>query len=372
MKSHLTLGRLLGVPVGVNIWVFAVAAVLALSLAEASLPAIAPGNPTSAYWFAAVIGVLGFLGSLVAHELGHSWVAQRNGVSVVEITLWLFGGVAKLEGDADDPGAEFRIALAGPAMSLVSGLACAALAWGTWAAGGSEVLVALLGWLAGINAVLAVSNLLPAFPLDGGRVLRAVLWRRKGRKRPATRLAAAWGQGLSVALAVAGAVLAIRVSVWSGLWIVALSLFLFVAARAQWADAGADPSVLGRTAGEVVRSLPRPLPANATVADVADALATLPDAPLVPLTDASGAITAMATRDAVGRIPPAHRRAVPATSISEPLVGLPRVSAAETVHGVVSRFGQGSSWWALVIGHDGSMGALLSSDVDVLVEAASA
>ena len=96
-----------------------VSVLLAISLAQVSLPSIAPRHPTSAYWFGAVLGVVGFLVSLVGHELGHSYIAQRNGVRVAEITLWLFGGVAKLEGDADEPGAEFRIAAAGPAMSMV-------------------------------------------------------------------------------------------------------------------------------------------------------------------------------------------------------------------------------------------------------------
>ncbi|MEZ5268163.1 MAG: site-2 protease family protein [Microthrixaceae bacterium] len=129
MRSHLTLGRLFGVPIGINLWVMAVAAVLAVSLAQISLPNIAPDHPRSAYWFAGVVGVAGFLASLVAHEVGHSWVAQRNNVRVREITLWLFGGVAKLEGDADDPGSEFRIALAGPAMSALCSLVLAGAAW---------------------------------------------------------------------------------------------------------------------------------------------------------------------------------------------------------------------------------------------------
>ncbi|MEI2697645.1 MAG: site-2 protease family protein [Microthrixaceae bacterium] len=119
MRTHLRLGRLLGVPIGLNWGVLVVCVLLVVSLAQVSLPAIAPDHPSSAYWFAGVVGMLGFLVSLTGHELGHSYVADRNDVRVVEITLWLFGGVAKLEGDADDPGAEFRIAAAGPTMSMV-------------------------------------------------------------------------------------------------------------------------------------------------------------------------------------------------------------------------------------------------------------
>ena len=366
----MTLGRLFGVPIGVNGWVLVISGVLAWSLATVSLPSIAPAHPDSAYWFAGVVGVIGFLGSLVLHELGHSWVAQRNDVHVIEITLWLFGGVAKLEGDADNPGAEFRIALAGPAMSALTAGACAGLAWGVWRVDGSEVMFGLLVWLAGINVVLAVSNMLPAFPLDGGRILRAVIWRRLGRKIRATRIAALWGQILAAAMALGSVWLLFSVSIWSGLWILALSLFLLVAARAEWSASAPVPSLLEIPVSKVRRRLPSPLPPTATVHDVETALAVDPAAPLVPLSDSRAAVSAMVTRDGIGRIPPAQRSVVPATSVSESLVSLPRVSPTESVSAVMGRLGEGTSWWALVVEGDGSMGALLSSDVDDLLEVA--
>ena len=370
MRSHVTLGRLFGVPIGVNAWVLVVSCVLAWSLATVSLPAIAPAHPDSAYWFAGLVGVMGFLGSLVLHELGHSWVAQRNDVRVAEITLWLFGGVAKLEGDADNPGAEFRIALAGPVMSAVAAGISAGLAWGVWWIDGSEVMFGLLVWLAGINVVLAVSNLLPAFPLDGGRILRAVLWRRLRRKIRATRVAALWGQILAGVMAAGSIWLIFSVSVWSGLWILALSLFLFVAARAEWSASAPAPTLLDLPVSKVRRSLPAPLGPTATVADVERALAVDPAAPLVPLSDSRATVSAMVTRDGIGRIPPAQRRQVPATSVAESIVALPRVSPAESVSAVLGRLGEGNSWWALVVDGDGSMGALLSRDVDQLLEVA--
>lgn len=370
MRSHLRIGRLLGVPIGVNIWVFAIAAVLAFSLATLSLPSIAPGHPDSAYWFAAVLGVFGFLGSLVTHELGHSWVAQRNDVQVVEITLWLFGGVAKLEGDADDPGSEFRIALAGPFMSLVTGLVVAGAAWVTDRLGGSAVLVALLIWLAVINGILAVSNLLPAFPLDGGRILRAMLWRRMGAKIPATHVAALWGQILAVALAVVGLWVALNPSVYSGLWLIAIGIFLFVAARSQWKSSEPQPHVLETTVGEVSRALPSALGSGATVADVEQALLQHPLAPLVPLIDDRGTLSAMASHTGVGRIPPAQRRVVPATSISEPIMSLPKVNPDDSVQAVLDRLGTGVAWWALVPASDGTIRALLSTDLDRVLETA--
>ncbi|MFV0317539.1 MAG: site-2 protease family protein [Microthrixaceae bacterium] len=368
MKSHLTLGRLFGVPIGINLWVIVIAVVLAVSLAEVSLPSIAPGHPGSAYWFAGVVGVAGFMVSLVAHEVGHSWVAQRNHVKVREITLWLFGGVAKLEGEADDPGSEFRIALAGPAMSALCSLVCAAAGWATWRVDGSEVLVGLLVWLSGINAVLAVSNLIPAYPLDGGRILRAVIWRRLGRKIRATRLSALWGQILAVVMAVVALWVAFNVALWSGMWVLALSLFLFVAARAEWSGAAPAPELLEVTAADMSRQLPAPLGPTGTVSDAEAMLVEHPGAPFVPLSDRRNSVTSLVTWDAISRIPPAQRQVVPATSVAEPLVTLPRVDPDETMRGVVERLGAGQGWWALVIDGEGNVGALLSIDVDSLME----
>ena len=272
MRTHLRLGRLIGVPIGINWGVLLVSVLLAFSLAEASLPAVAPDHPTSAYWFAAIVGVVAFLVSLVGHELGHSYIAKRNGVNVVEITLWLFGGVAKLEGDADDPGAEFRIALAGPVMSLVCAVVAGGFAWLVEDLGGSRVLVGLLIWLSAINVVLAVSNLIPAFPLDGGRMLRAVLWRRSTHKRRATRQASLIGQLLAGVMIVGAVVLAVRSSLWSGVWLIALGLFLLVAARSEWNAAAAQPELMLAPVGDLARSLPTPLGPRASVADVEGAL----------------------------------------------------------------------------------------------------
>ncbi len=372
VRTHLRIGRLFGVPIGINWGVLVVCVLLAYSLAEVSLPTVAPRHPGSAYWFAGVIGVLAFLGSLVGHELGHSYIAQRNGVEVLEITLWLFGGVAKLGGDADEPGAEFRIAAAGPAMSGLIAVAAGLGAWGVDRWDGSRVLFGLLVWLSAINVVLAVSNLLPAFPLDGGRMLRAMLWRRSGRKRPATRQASLIGQVLAVVMVVGAVVLMVRGAVWSGVWVAALGLFLLVAARSEWAVSAARPELMSHPVGEFGRRLPPPLLPTATVADLERVLTDDPRAVLVPVIDEQGAMSSLVTRDAVSRIPPAQRRVVPLRSLSEPLWGLPRVHPSETVDQVLGRLGRGRSWWALVVDGNGLEGVLCSDDVDLVVEAATA
>jgi Zn-dependent protease len=372
VRTHLRIGRLLGVPIGLNWGVLVVCGLLFWSLAAVSLPAVAPRQPDGAYWFAAMIGVLAFLGSLVGHELGHSFIADRNGVRVVEITLWLFGGVAKLEGDADEPGAEFRIAAAGPAMSGLIAVVGGGTAWLVDALDGNRVLIGLLIWLAAINVVLAVSNLLPAFPLDGGRMLRSVLWRHSGRKAPATRRAAVIGQVLAALMVLGGIALMIWFSVWTGVWTLALGLFLFVAARSEWAASRPRPELMSAPVRHLGRRLPGPLGPSASVAELERVLDGDPRAPLVPLLDDQGAMSAMVPRSSLARIPPAQRGVVPVRSLAEPLWGLPRVAPTDSVDDVIGRLGRGRSWWALVVNGDGVESVLCSEDVDDVVELATA
>lgn len=372
MRTHLRLGRLLGVPIGLNWGVLVVCVLLTVSLARVSLPAAAPDHPTSAYWFAGIIGVIGFLVSLVGHELGHSYIADRNDVKVIEITLWLFGGVAKLEGDADNPGAEFRIALAGPFMSGVMAALFAGAYWLVDWLDGSRVLLSLLLWLSAINVVLALSNLMPAFPLDGGRMLRAILWRRTQRKQTATRTASLLGQLLAIGLIAFSAACIAWWSVWSGIWTLVLALFLFLAARSEWSASAPRPELLGFSVGGLGRRLPQPLSCTATVAELERTLAANPGVPLVPVVDSQGHVGSLVMPDAVLRVPPAQRRVVPIESFVEPMWSLPRVHPEESVSAVLSRLGTGRAWRAVVTDGSTVQGVLCSEDVEQVVDLATA
>jgi Zn-dependent protease len=167
--QNVRLGRVAGIPVGANWSVAVILVIIADILAVSVLPADVPHRPTALYWLVAIVAAALFLACLLAHELAHALVARRNGVGVRSITLWMLGGVAELEGDPPSAAADLRIALAGPAASLAAGgvfLAAAAL---IGQARGPAVVVAAASWLAVMNGVLAVFNLLPGAPLDGGR-----------------------------------------------------------------------------------------------------------------------------------------------------------------------------------------------------------
>ena len=194
------LGKVAGVSVGAHWSTLLVLALFATLLATTELPATAPGYPTAAYWVVAVVLAGVFLASILAHELAHAAVARHHGVPVDSITLWLLGGVAQLHEHARDPDGELRIALAGPAASLVIGVVSGVVAAAVYTTGGPGLLVGALAWLATVSVVLAVFNLLPGAPLDGGRVLTALLWRRSGDERAARQRSARIGQVLGQVL----------------------------------------------------------------------------------------------------------------------------------------------------------------------------
>ncbi|MEO8112839.1 MAG: site-2 protease family protein, partial [Phenylobacterium sp.] len=187
--------KVFGVQVRVHLSWLIVALLIAWSLASGSLPMIYAGLPRGAYWAMAAMIIVGLGLSIVLHEIAHTLAGRAMGVSVDRVTLFLLGGVAELHEEPKAPGAELVMALAGPAFSILFGVFLAFAT--TWAAdaGAPETVVGGIGYLATLNIVLAGFNLLPAFPLDGGRVVRALVWMVSRDLERATRLAAAIGQG---------------------------------------------------------------------------------------------------------------------------------------------------------------------------------
>jgi Zn-dependent protease/predicted transcriptional regulator len=225
--NSLTFGRLAGIAVRVHYTWFLVAALMAWSLARGYFPTAHPGWPAPTYWTAGLVAALALFGSVLVHELGHALVAIRRGIPVRSITLFLFGGVATLQKDAETPRDELLIAVAGPATSFL-------LAGAFWAGQAllpaGEPAAAVMGYLVTINVLLGAFNLLPGFPLDGGRVLRSLIWWRAGSLRHATHLAAGAGQAIGFLLIVWGLILLLGGAPLNGLWIAVIGWFLAGAA----------------------------------------------------------------------------------------------------------------------------------------------
>jgi Zn-dependent protease len=233
VRQTFSLGRISGIRIGVNWSVLFIVALLAYGLAAGQFPAEVPRRPEAEYIVAGVVTALAYIGSLLVHELAHALVARRNGIKVEDITLWLLGGVSRLEGEFPDPGAELRVAGAGPLSSLVLGGLFLLVTWLVVAVGARGVVVAALAWLGGINILLAVFNVIPAAPLDGGRLLRAVLWSITKDKFKAEIWSARSGQVFGWVLAVAGIYLVLVQRDYSWLWFILLGWFLITAASAE-------------------------------------------------------------------------------------------------------------------------------------------
>jgi len=225
--KRITLFKAFGFPIMIDLsWIF-IFLLVSWSLAKALFPQMLPGRAQETYWTLGIIAALGLFVSVVLHELGHAVVARRHGMDIRSITLFIFGGVAELASEPPTAKAEFQVAIGGPIVSaLLAGLFAAAAALQVPDAAG-----AALRYLAYINGIVLLFNLVPAFPLDGGRVLRAALWHWKGSLRWATRIAAGIGSGFGIALIAIGALNLLAGSVVGALWYSLLGLFLKGAAN---------------------------------------------------------------------------------------------------------------------------------------------
>jgi Zn-dependent protease len=236
VNDTVTLGRVAGIPIGLNWSWTLVFALLVWSLARDVFPATNPGLEAGTYAVMALIAVTLFFGSLLLHELGHALEARREGIDVDGITLWLLGGVARIRGSLPGPGAELRLAGAGPLVTGAIALVCGAVALGTHL---DTAVDGVAAWLAYVNLVLLGFNLLPALPLDGGRLLRAALWRARGDFVWATVVAAAIGRVLGIGLIAAGFLAIGLLGLLTGAWLVVIGWFVFQFAGAEAESAGA-------------------------------------------------------------------------------------------------------------------------------------
>jgi Zn-dependent protease/CBS domain-containing protein len=265
MNDTFRLGRIVGVRVGVNWTVLVVFTLLAYGLAAERLPQSYKGLHPVVYVLGGLFTAAAFLASLLAHELAHAIVARRNGLTVEGITLWLLGGVARFEGEPESPGAELRIAGSGPLVSLLLGVLLAGASAVLLIADMNGLVAGCLAWLAAINVVLALFNVIPAAPLDGGRLVHALLWRLSGDRTKATLRAAVAGRGFGWIAMIAG----FYVSLWnfSGLWLILIGWFLIAAAGMEAGQARAVARLDGITIGRIMTPDPFTVPASMTAAE---------------------------------------------------------------------------------------------------------
>jgi Zn-dependent protease len=274
--GSIQLARIFGIRIGASPSWFVVLFIMVVGLSTSYTDRY---SDATAYGIAVASAGLFFV-SLTLHELGHALVARRSGIEIAGIDLWFFGGIAKLNRDSQSPGEEFRVSAAGPAVTLLIIVACVVA--GIVAAGSSDFLdavaltanpspgLALLGWLALVNAFLFVFNMVPAFPLDGGRIAKAIAWKVTGDRNRGTRFSARLGQIFSYVLIGGGIYLLIRGDPYTGLWFIVLGWFLGQTATGAVASSRFSERLQGVTVADVMDTQPVWVPGDTTVLQAQD------------------------------------------------------------------------------------------------------
>lgn len=280
------------------------------SLSAGYFPRVHPEQSTAAYWAAGLFATLLFFASLLVHELSHSLVARHAGLEVPSITLFLFGGASEMTREPDRPGTELRIAVVGPLASF--GLA--ALFGGvSWAlergAQGPEMLRAVIGYLVWINLALGVFNLLPGLPLDGGRVLRALVWWRSGSRLRGSRVASRAGRGLGIGLAILGGLQIFGGALLGGVWLILIGLFLRGLAQASYQSLVLKQSLEDASVRDVMVSDPICIAPERTLQDLVEDYVLAHGYRGFPVTE-NGRVLGVISLDAVRDVEPSKRAAI--------------------------------------------------------------
>jgi Zn-dependent protease/CBS domain-containing protein len=371
MRASISLGRIAGIKVGINASVFLILAILVGGLATGQLPAAFPGHSVAAYVIAAIVAAVLFMASLLAHELAHSLVARRNGIEVESIVLWLLGGVAQLRGEPRTPGADFRIAIVGPLTSLGLAIGFGLAAGGVAQLGTAGLPFGVLAYLAATNAMLAIFNLIPAAPLDGGRVLRAALWRWRGNRQTAAVNAARAGRFFGFALIALGVLQVVTGSGLNGIWLALIGWFVVSAATAEEQQARLGARLAGLTVGQVMTAGPTVLDGNLTVADFVARLALTHPFSTYPLVDPDGRLTGLVTLNRVRAVPPELRATTHLREIACAPAEVPIARPEDPLVELLERMQGCADGRAVVVDDAGRVvGVVSSSDVARALEVA--
>ena len=337
MTPSIQLGRIFGIRVGIN-WSWLVVFVLITwTLAASIFPESNPGHSDGAYIAAAIVAAFLFFASLLLHELGHAYQARREGIEIEGITLWLFGGVAQFKGMFPNPGAEFRVAIAGPLVSLVLGVL---FSLGAWAISTADVVDAVAAWLGYINLTLLVFNLLPAVPLDGGRVLHSALWRIRGNFATATHQAALIGRGFGYLLIAAGIAMFVLRGAFGGAWLAFVGWFLLQAATAEDRYVMVSEALSGLRVRDLMIRDPVTVAPDRTVGQVMDQVAWSRRYTTYPVVDDGRAVGLLAFRS-VTEVPRDEwdRRTVRDSMI--PIERVPTLEADDTATDALAELSSG-------------------------------
>ena len=268
MSGSFRIGKIAGIEIDINWSWIVILVLLTVSLATGWFPQLFRGWSTATYWIVSLISALLLFVSVLLHELAHSLVARRSGLQVKNITLFIFGGVSNIEQEPKSPGVEFWMALVGPLTSLLIGAVCYLLLLPL--RGTHSPLEAILFYLAVTNILLGLFNLIPAFPLEGGRVLRAIVWKISGSLQTATRAASISGQAFAYLFILGGLWLIFAGDILDGVWIGFIGWFLLSAAQSANTQGMLQSTLRGVTVAVVMNPTPPTVPATISLQELVD------------------------------------------------------------------------------------------------------
>ncbi|MBV8195220.1 MAG: site-2 protease family protein [Candidatus Dormibacteraeota bacterium] len=363
MNGGLPIARIAGIRIRAHWSVLLISLLLTWGLAEGIIPATLPATPPALTWISSAAAALLLIASLTLHELAHSIVARRRGIPVEDITLWVFGGVSHIRGDWGSPRNEMLVAAVGPGVTFLIGGFCFSVSMVLGAAGAPGLLVLLLEWLAAVNALLLVFNLVPAFPLDGGRILRGLLWIWRKDRSWATINAARAGRVFALILAGLGFAEFLLTSDIGGLWLVLIGWFLDGAAKSELRGERMRTVLNGVRVAEVMTPNPMVVPSWITVQLLIDQYALRDRYTTFPTHGIDGRVDGLVTLTGMRRVPPSQRSARRGADVMIPITSVPITRPDELITDLLTRLGPQSEGHALVFDAGRLVGIVSPSDI---------
>ncbi len=338
MSGSLHVGKIAGINIDIHVSWIIILVLLTVSLATSWFPQLYPGWSTATYWLIAFLSSLLLFVSVLLHELAHSLVARRRGLPVKSITLFIFGGVSNIEQEPKSPGIEFQLAFVGPLTSLVIGVVCLLLQLPL--RGSNSPLEGILFYLAVTNILLGIFNLIPGFPLDGGRVLHSIVWRLTGNLRQATRVASMTGQVIAYLFILLGIWTFFAGDILDGIWFGFIGWFLLNAAQSANAQGMLTSILDGVRVGEVMNPNPATVPANISLQQLVDSY-FLPGGLRYALVMEADHLAGLITLSDIRHIPRDQWGQVPVSTAMIPLsrlhVATPQQSLSDVLPFIASR-----------------------------------
>ena len=366
--------RIAGIRIGVDpSWFFVLFLIIWSLSGYYGEPGLFPEGSTA--FVLAVISALLFFLSVLLHELGHAFEARRSGIGIRGIDLWMFGGVATLDRDSKSAGEEFRVAIAGPAVTLAIFLGCW-LALTLLGGNSSDALqfsartdneaFAVIGYLGSVNLLLLLFNLIPGFPLDGGRIARAIAWKVTGSRNRATRFAGMLGRGFAYLMIGVGILLALQGALVSGIWLGIIGVFLNQAARGAIAQTALTDRIEGLSVADVMDADPVAIPADLSLDRAYDEYFLRYRWPWFPVVDGDGRFVGLVTEPSVSGLPEAVRpgRTVASVMASDSANGDSslRVDAAEPLEALLGREALVRLGALMAVDGDGHLRGIVTAD----------